>query len=70
MLISHMSWKNGFYTYWSQHDFQFDRKDYLLFEGTAMGTRVGPSLENFFMSVFEKEHIVQKTDKIVSNAVS
>ncbi len=48
-----------------RNNFQFDGKDYLQVGGTAMGTRVAPSLANFFMAVFEEEHILPKSDKIL-----
>ncbi len=48
-----------------RNNFQFNGKDYLQIGGTAMGTRVAPSLANFFMSVFEEEHIIPKTDKLI-----
>ena len=48
------------------NNFQLDGKDYLQVGDIAMGTRVVPSLVNFFMLVFEEEHILPKSDKIFS----
>ncbi len=39
------------------NNFQFDDQNYLQVGGTAMGTRVAPSLANIFMGDFEAKHI-------------
>ena len=39
------------------NNFEFDERHFLQVGGTAMGTRVAPSLANIFMSDFEDKHI-------------
>ena len=39
------------------NNFQFDGKDYLQVGGTAMGTKVAPSLATVYMADFEEKHI-------------
>ncbi len=38
------------------NNFQFNDENYIQVGGTAMGTRVAPSLANIFMARFEEEH--------------
>ena len=39
------------------NNFQFNYKNYLQVNGTAMGTRVAPTYANIFMSEFETKHV-------------
>ena len=38
---------------------QFNDENYLQVGGTAMGTKVAPSLANIFMDDFEQNHIMK-----------
>ena len=42
------------------NNFQFDDENYLQVGGTAMGTRVAPSLANIFMGDFEQNRIANR----------
>ena len=39
------------------NNFQFNGENFLQVGGTAMGTRVAPSLANIFMAIFEATHL-------------
>ena len=39
------------------NNFQFNNENFIQVGGTAMGTRVAPSLANIFMARFEEEHL-------------
>ena len=41
----------------TMNNFQFNYKNYLQINGTAMGTRVTPTYANLFMSDFENKHV-------------
>ena len=41
----------------TMNNFQFNYKNYLQINGTAMGTRVAPTYANLFMSEFETKHV-------------
>ena len=41
----------------TMNNFQFNGKNYLQTNGTAMGTRVAPTYANIFMSHFEQQHV-------------
>jgi len=41
----------------TKNNFDFNEKHYLQIGGTAMGTRIAPSLPNLFMAEFEEKHV-------------
>ena len=47
------------------NNFEFNGNHYIQVGGTAMGTKVAPSLANIFMGEFEETHIYGQDEKIV-----